>query len=88
MTAAARGGDIDSPGRAHRVTRGAAVAAIRLYQTLLSPLLGPACRYQPSCSEYAAEAFERHGVVRGSWLALRRIGRCHPLGGVGYDPVP
>jgi putative membrane protein insertion efficiency factor len=65
-----------------------AIGAIRLYQVALSPFLGPACRYQPTCSEYAAGAVHHHGVLRGGWLALRRIGRCHPLGGAGYDPVP
>jgi putative membrane protein insertion efficiency factor len=63
-------------------------APIRLYRVLLSPVLGPRCRYLPSCSEYALEALARHGVGRGGWLALRRIIRCHPWGGSGYDPVP
>lgn len=73
------------------LTRGTsrlAVAFLRLYQITLSPLLGPACRYQPTCSNYAIEAIRRHGPARGSALALRRIGRCHPLGDSGYDPVP
>ena len=61
---------------------------IRLYQWTLSPLLGPRCRYLPSCSDYAREAIHLHGPARGSWLALRRICRCHPLGGSGLDPVP
>lgn len=61
---------------------------IRGYQLLLSPLLGPRCRYHPSCSHYALEALDVHGPLRGSWLALRRIGRCHPLRPGGYDPVP
>ena len=61
---------------------------VRAYQYLLSPWLGPSCRYLPSCSDYAQEAIEVHGPWRGSWLALRRIGRCHPLGGSGFDPVP
>ena len=61
---------------------------IRAYQLLLSPVLPPSCRYLPSCSDYAAEAIVRHGVVRGLWLALCRLGRCHPWGGSGYDPVP
>lgn len=64
------------------------VGAVRAYQAVLSPWLGPACRYAPSCSHYATEAIRRHGAARGSWLALRRIGRCHPLGGSGWDPVP
>jgi uncharacterized protein len=61
---------------------------IRLYQLLVSPLLGPRCRYWPSCSDYAAEAIRLHGAIGGSWLALRRLLRCHPWGGSGYDPVP
>lgn len=61
---------------------------IRLYQRLLSPLLGPRCRFHPSCSHYAIEAIERHGAVRGGWLAARRITRCHPLNEGGFDPVP
>lgn len=61
---------------------------IRLYRVALSPLLPPACRFVPSCSEYAAEAVRRHGAARGSWLAVRRLLRCHPLGGRGWDPVP
>ena len=61
---------------------------IRVYQWTLSPLLGPRCRYLPSCSDYAREAIHSHGAARGSWLALRRICRCHPLGSSGYDPVP
>lgn len=61
---------------------------VRAYRLLLSPWLGHACRYQPTCSAYALEALERHGALRGGWLAARRIGRCHPWGGAGYDPVP
>jgi putative membrane protein insertion efficiency factor len=61
---------------------------IRCYQLLISPMLGPSCRYLPSCSDYAAEAIERHGALAGSWLAMRRLARCHPWGGSGYDPVP
>ena len=67
---------------------GLLVAAIHLYQWTISPLLGPACRYEPSCSHYAVEAIERHGALRGVGLAARRLGRCHPLGDSGYDPVP
>ncbi|HEY1726079.1 MAG TPA: membrane protein insertion efficiency factor YidD [Steroidobacteraceae bacterium] len=61
---------------------------IRGYQLTISPLLGPRCRFYPSCSHYAIEALQRHGSVRGSWLALRRVARCHPFDGGGYDPVP
>ncbi|MBM4269197.1 MAG: membrane protein insertion efficiency factor YidD [Deltaproteobacteria bacterium] len=63
-------------------------AGIRAYQLALSPLLGPACRFTPSCSEYASEALLVHGPARGSWLAVRRIARCHPLVEGGFDPVP
>ncbi len=61
---------------------------IRLYQLFLSPVLPPGCRYLPTCSDYAAEAIAVHGPLRGGWLALRRLSRCHPWGGSGYDPVP
>ena len=61
---------------------------IRIYQRALSPLLGARCRFYPSCSHYALEAMEVHGAVRGLWLALRRIARCHPLHPGGVDPVP
>ena len=65
-----------------------AKALIRFYQGAISPQLGTACRYEPSCSHYAHEAIDRHGVLRGGWLALRRLGRCHPGRARGYDPVP
>lgn len=61
---------------------------VRAYRLVLSPWLGMHCRYQPTCSVYALEALEKHGAVRGSWLAVRRILRCHPGAGSGYDPVP
>ena len=64
------------------------VALIRVYQWLVSPWLGPACRFEPTCSRYAIEAVQRHGPVRGPWLSLKRLARCHPLGDHGYDPVP
>jgi putative membrane protein insertion efficiency factor len=61
---------------------------IRLYQRFLSPLLGNNCRYHPTCSRYAYEALEVHGTLRGGWMALKRIGRCHPWHEGGFDPVP
>ncbi len=64
------------------------LSVIRFYQRSISPMFPPACRYSPSCSQYAVEAIERFGAVKGSWLALKRILRCNPLGGHGYDPVP
>ena len=64
------------------------VVVIRAYQVALSGWLGPACRFEPSCSHYAIEAVEQHGIWRGVWLAIRRLLRCHPLGDSGYDPVP
>jgi putative membrane protein insertion efficiency factor len=64
------------------------VLPVRFYQRVLSPLKPASCRYLPSCSEYAAQAITKHGAVRGSWLATKRICRCHPWGGHGYDPVP
>ena len=64
------------------------IGLVRLYQLTLSPWLGANCRFEPTCSAYAIEALETHGVLRGGWLALCRISRCHPWGGSGFDPVP
>jgi putative membrane protein insertion efficiency factor len=64
------------------------IVLIAGYRYVLSPLLGRSCRFFPSCSEYAMEALERHGALRGSWLAARRVARCHPWHPGGYDPVP
>ena len=61
---------------------------VRLYRLLLSPLLGQRCRFAPTCSRYALDALENHGAFRGSWLAVRRVGRCHPWNAGGHDPVP
>lgn len=63
-------------------------ALVRFYRLAVSPLLPNACRYTPSCSAYALEALSRHGALRGGWLAARRLARCHPWAGFGYDPVP
>lgn len=68
--------------------RSLAILLIRLYQWTLSPFLGQNCRFHPSCSQYALEAIGRFGLLRGSWLAIRRIGRCHPWNPGGFDPVP
>jgi putative membrane protein insertion efficiency factor len=70
------------------LARSAVIRALRLYKILISPLLPAACRFHPSCSEYAAEAVEVHGVPRGLWLSLRRLTRCHPFSKGGFDPVP
>lgn len=66
----------------------AVLSVIWLYQTTLSPLLPTSCRYYPSCSHYSQEAVEKYGVLKGIWLGVKRLGRCRPLGGQGYDPVP
>ncbi len=65
-----------------------AIGLIRTYQYLLSPWLGPRCRYSPSCSEYAVEALRLHGSLHGGWLTIKRLARCHPWATFGYDPVP
>jgi putative membrane protein insertion efficiency factor len=64
------------------------IGAIRVYQIALSPYFGNQCRFYPTCSEYAKEAVAKHGALKGSWLAIRRIGRCHPYHPGGHDPVP
>ena len=64
------------------------ILPIRFYQRFVSPMFPPCCRVTPTCSAYAIEALQKHGALKGSWLALRRILRCHPWGGSGYDPVP
>lgn len=71
-----------------RLPRMILVLLVRGYQVSISPLLPPSCRYFPSCSAYAVEALEKHGALKGSWLAARRILRCHPFAAGGYDPVP
>lgn len=75
-------------GRLGAISRRLAIGLVRSYQLAVAPTLGPACRYAPSCSAYAIEAIERYGVLRGSWMAIRRVMRCNPLGGHGLDPVP
>ncbi len=81
------GHDTGATRRRDDLIRMLALAGIRAYQSLISPLLGPTCRFYPSCSQYAYEAVEKYGVVRGGWMAARRISRCHPFHPGGYDPV-
>ena len=75
-----------------RASAAALIAPIRFYRRFLSPLLPPACRFEPTCSRYAIQAIERHGPLKGSWLAAKRLLRCHPIhwlgGSEGFDPVP
>jgi putative membrane protein insertion efficiency factor len=61
---------------------------IKLYQWIISPLLGPKCRFTPTCSTYSLQAFKKYGLFKGFWLSIKRISRCHPWGGHGYDPLP
>jgi putative membrane protein insertion efficiency factor len=82
---------MDEPARAgvaSRTARTIVAGSIRGYQHLISPLLPDSCRFQPTCSSYALTSVERFGVMRGGWLAVKRIGRCHPFNEGGYDPVP
>jgi|TARA_X000000950_G_C13747816_1_gene591334 putative membrane protein insertion efficiency factor len=64
------------------------ILPIKLYQILISPLIGPSCRFTPTCSNYAIEAINKHGPFKGFWLAIKRISKCHPWGDSGHDPVP
>lgn len=61
---------------------------IKAYQKVISPAIGPQCRFTPTCSNYALEALQKHGIFKGTWLAVKRIAKCHPWGGKGFDPVP
>jgi len=64
------------------------IGLIKLYQWIISPAIGPKCRFTPSCSHYVVEALKKYGLFRGLWLSVKRLSRCHPWGGQGYDPVP
>jgi putative membrane protein insertion efficiency factor len=64
------------------------IGLIKLYQWVISPMIGPKCRFTPTCSSYAIQALQKHGLIKGLWLAVKRISRCHPWGGSGWDPVP
>ena len=76
------------PGMIRKLLSSPFILLIRFYQVAISPLFPASCRYTPTCSHYALEAIKVHGPLRGGWLALKRIGSCHPWGGYGYDPVP
>lgn len=80
--------DTNPPGPALRVPAQLGIALIRVYKVLFSPWFTGNCRFVPGCADYATEAIARFGLLRGSWLGARRLARCHPLGGHGYDPVP
>ena len=80
--------DVISPSARPSLAARAVLAGIRAYQLLLSPMFAGSCRFVPSCSQYATEAIQRFGAIRGSVLAVRRLMRCHPLGSHGLDPVP
>jgi hypothetical protein len=77
----------DHPAYASKLTTNAVRTLIRVYRAIISPFLGPVCRFAPTCSAYADEALARYGVVRGGWMALRRLLRCHPFHPGGFDPV-
>ena len=77
-----------TPGILNRLAALPLIGLVRLYQLTLRPFIGGHCRFQPTCSEYAIEALRTHGGVRGAWLTARRLARCHPFGGAGFDPVP
>jgi putative membrane protein insertion efficiency factor len=64
------------------------IGLIKVYQTIISPWMGPSCRYTPTCSQYGIEAIKKYGPLKGGWLTIKRILRCHPWGGHGHDPVP
>lgn len=76
------------PSRISQALAWVVMLPILFYRQFISPLTPPSCRFTPTCSQYALEALRRHGVLRGSWLTIRRLLRCHPWGGSGYDPVP
>lgn len=90
MTEQTRGGETEETpkGRNASVMARILIIPIRFYQLCISPMTPASCRFTPTCSAYAIEALRRHGALKGTWLAVRRILRCHPWGGSGYDPVP
>lgn len=78
----------DKPNKLSRIVARGLSLLVLFYQRCISPLTPPSCRFTPTCSQYALEALRKYGALRGTWLAIRRLLRCHPWGGSGYDPVP
>ena len=76
------------PGASKRICAWPLILLVRFYQLCISPLTPPSCRFTPTCSQYALEALRKYGPLKGLWLTLRRLAKCHPWGGSGYDPVP
>ncbi|VEN73133.1 conserved hypothetical protein [Candidatus Desulfarcum epimagneticum] len=72
----------------NKIITGTLALCIRAYQACVSPLLGPSCRFYPTCSEYSRQAVLKHGAIKGLWLSVKRLGRCHPFHPGGFDPVP
>lgn len=81
-------GTMEIKGTVKKVLSFPLIVLVRFYQIFISPLKPASCRYTPTCSAYAIEALKKHGPIKGLWLAIKRIARCHPWGGSGYDPVP
>lgn len=81
---------MDNPKNNHTIVQRMAIGLVRMYQTCISPFIGgrAACRFTPTCSEYTKQAIEKYGAIRGTWLGIKRISRCCPGGGFGYDPIP
>lgn len=79
-----------NPKNNHTIVQRMAIGLVRMYQTCISPFIGgrAACRFTPTCSEYTKQAIEKYGAIRGTWLGIKRISRCRPGGGFGYDPIP
>ena len=80
--------ELKAPNKMQTIFKYVLIIPIKGYRLILSPILGPSCRFQPTCSSYALEALEKHGLIRGTWLTLKRLAKCHPWGDYGIDPVP
>ena len=80
--------ELKAPNKMQTIFKYVLIIPIKGYRLILSPILGPSCRFQPTCSSYALEALEKHGLIRGTWLTIKRLAKCHPWGDYGIDPVP